>query len=126
LFVEFEIARSSKGLQRADWLRNFQSLRMRYQDCANRDTEWFTAVESVGASVLYNEVELLMDTSWDQRGLDLTIRETATMLRDKHPSASVCVLCSEAMPLRDLREECVTQLQRSIRATGPDRDGCRH
>lgn len=119
MFVEFETARHSQGIAQAEALRNFQSLRTRYQECENRDTEWNTAVEAAGAAVMYSEVERMMDTAWDQQGLGLTMRLTATTLRRHYPAASVSVLCNEAMPLRDLRRECVDEVQDAIRVTSP-------
>lgn len=115
LFVEFEFARSSSGIAQAEALRNFQSLRTRYQECENRDARWNTAVEAAGAAVLYAEAEQLMGSPWDQRGLGLTMRITAANLRRHHVSASVALLCSEAMPLRDLRPACVEDVQNALR-----------
>lgn len=117
LFVEFDIARKSSGIAQAEALRNFQSLRTRYQDCENRDSKWNTAVEAAGAAVLYAEVEQLMGTPWDQRGLGLTMRVTATNLRNHHASSSVALLCNEAMPLADLRPACVEDVQNALRVT---------
>mgnify|MGYP001828000589 CR=1 FL=1 len=124
MFVEFEIARTRSGLERADALRNFQSLRTRYHQCENRDQAWSTAVEAAGAAVLYNEVELLVESGWDQHGQDQTLRVTAQTLRKNFPSASVSGVCAEAMPLRDLRGACVERVQAAIRMTSPARENC--
>jgi hypothetical protein len=115
LFIEFEIARNSSGIAQADALRNFQSLRTRYTDCENRDGSWDTAVETTGAAVLFSEAERLLDTAWDQQGLGLTMRVTAKILTVNHPSASVTSLCNDAMPLGDLRDECVDEVQHALR-----------
>ncbi len=117
LFVEFEIARSSEGIAQAEAWRNFQSLRNRYQDCENRDAGWETAAETASAAVLFAESERLMATVWDQQGLGLTMRLTAINLRRNFPAASVAAMCRDAMPLTDLREVCIDEVQGAMRVT---------
>lgn len=112
LFVEFETARNSAGVARAEALMNFQSLRNRYQSCENRDAKWGTVVESAGASVLYGEVEAMMNTPFDGKP-DATMRAAAQSLRRHHSTASAGMLCSEAMPFDDLRRQCIQQVKAS-------------
>jgi tetratricopeptide (TPR) repeat protein len=108
LFVEFEIARNTEhGIARAEALKNFQSLRNRYVACENRDTEWNTMIEAVGASVLYSEMETMLDSAFRDAGAQDAMREAVQTMRSHHPQASIAVVCDEAMPLADLRDECV-------------------
>lgn len=106
LFVEFETARNTSGVEQAEALRNFQSLRTRYQACENRDTQWSTTVETAGAAVLYEQTERLLGSTWDQRGQQMTMLAVATSLRSRHSGAPVGSLCQQALPLRDLRASC--------------------
>lgn len=117
LFVEFEIARHAQGLEQAEALRNFQNLRTVYQVCENRDAAWDTLVESAGAAVLDAEVERLLETPWDQHGMGLTMRVTATSLRTHHGAHAVPAICREAMPLGDLVATCKAELRDAVAVT---------
>lgn len=108
MFVEFELAReTSRGIARAEALNNFQSLRNRYVDCENRDSEWNTMIEAVGASVLYAEMETMLDSPYREAGTHDAMRGAVQTMRTHYTGASITVVCTEAMPLADLRDECV-------------------
>lgn len=114
MFVEYEIARSHDGIERAEALRNLQSLRNRYQPCENRDGDYMTVVESIGAAVIYARVESMLGQGWDDR-TDHTLRGAARSIKQRYPATSVQLLCDEAMPQRDLRDDCRRAVSRGLR-----------
>ena len=116
MFVEFQRARMGGPLSQADALRNFQQLRETYTACENRDTKWATAVEAAGAAVLYDEVHKMLGLPYDQIDNNPTLHVTASSLRANHPAASPALLCREAMPLADLRDDCSRSIQNALRA----------
>jgi hypothetical protein len=109
MFVEFAFARNAgeSTIAGAEALTNFQTLRNRYVVCENRDAEWSTVIEGVGAAVLYSEMETMLDSPFRDAGAQDAMRGATRTLRRKYPSASARAICDEAMPLADLRDECV-------------------
>lgn len=110
LMVEFETARRSVGIARAEALKSFQSLRTRYNECENRNQSWSVAVEAVGAGVLYMEVEKMLGSDADAS------RPSATLVRASQTFGDVLDadaegMCVEAMPMVDLHRTCVRAIR---------------
>ena len=116
LFVEFAVARQASGLQRYEALKRFSDLRARYNPCLDRlkEGDWNTVVEVVGAAVLFDNV----DNTVNSDGPHPLMRSAVSTLISDHSGFSIDQLCSEAMPLADYHHDCVSALERSIRAHG--------
>lgn len=104
LFVEFERARSTVGLDRAEALKSYQMLRNRYTACEHREETWENLIETTGAAVLDVEVESMLDTGFRAERTNETLRVAADRLDDYGSLASP--LCAKAIPMSDLRDDC--------------------
>lgn len=113
LTVEFGIATSTDGMQRAEALKEYTSLRHRYQACENRDREWSTTVETAGTAVMDSQIETWLAPT--QRSNE-TLRTVATTIRSTYGPRVTGVLCYEAFPLVDVRAHCREVLSQELRA----------
>ncbi len=116
LFVEFAHAnKDSSALERYEALKRFDNLRNRYNRCLDRldDGKWLTAVEIVGAAVLFDNVDNTTNTTEVH---PLMRSATSTLIAD-HQGFSIDDLCSEAMPLAEFHHDCVSSVEDSLKAT---------
>ena len=111
LMVEFEHARSSVGLQRAAALKSYQTLRTRYGACEHRERSWENLIETSGAAVLDVEVEqMLRQSGAVPPATNETLRVAADRLADDFGSELASSMCAHAIPMSDLRHECIVSI----------------
>jgi tetratricopeptide (TPR) repeat protein len=115
LWVEFAVAKQTKGLEEYQALKNFQKLRQRYESCQQRvqDGKWKTMVEVVGATVLFQEVDRSLraphtvSTHGPQYDGTRDLLRVSQELRQHYRGSSIDALCSQAMPLASTHHLCV-------------------
>ena len=112
LMVEFEVARNSAGIARAEALRAFQLLRNGYAACENRNDTWTVAVEAVGAGVLYAEVEKMLGSEFYSSNPGRIVHEAARAVDSEVFVRDPERMCREGMPMADLRPAC----ERAVRS----------
>ncbi|TDP75462.1 hypothetical protein [Bradymonas sediminis] len=124
LWVEYALAmQNTSGIQQAQALRNFQNLRARYNSCESRvdDGQWKSMVEVVGASVLFEKIDHMLDPSTDLHGAygvrsegTQSVARVTNKLRENFSGTSIRALCDEAMPLTSTRADCVKSVSNAV------------
>ena len=121
LWVEYAIARESRGLERARALRNFSSLQHQYEPCHDRldDGNREALLEVMGAAVIIHQVDKELSSGF--QGIKGTlpmpthlVQEVAVELRKNHRGASIDALCREASPLATAHHTCVEMIDASV------------
>lgn len=113
LWVEYASARNTTGVERLQAFNRFQGLRQMYAPCMSRvhNADWNTLIEIVGANTIINDVDR------QQYGTSQTHAASVhatKMLLNNHRNASFDDICSEAMPLSETHQKCVTHLQENV------------
>ncbi len=121
LWVEYAIARESRGVEKYQALKNFLSLRHRYEPCEGRidSGDWKTLVEVVGASVMFQDVDQNLNVpntvanSDEPTGTHDLLRVTQK-LRENYRGVSINALCREAMPLATTQHMCEDAVGKAV------------
>ena len=120
LWVEYAIASSERGLERATALRSFHELRGAYRACEDRveSGQRRDLVEVMGAAVLYAEVERTLDRSAGTTSCSTNklMRQVASELQSNYRGTSVDDLCREASPLASAHHACVGAIDGALSA----------
>ncbi|MEC9396704.1 MAG: hypothetical protein VYE40_06880 [Myxococcota bacterium] len=121
LWVEYAIARESRGIERAQALRNFTNLRLQYKPCQDRydDGNRELLLEVLGAAVIFEQVDREMQSSGqlptncnsDSKRL---MQNVSKELRKHYRGASIDALCREASPLATAHHTCVDLVDKSV------------
>jgi tetratricopeptide (TPR) repeat protein len=122
LWVEYAIARESRGVEKYHALKNFLNLRNQYEPCQNRieSGDWKTLVEVVGVTVLFQDVDenlnvphTVATSNSEQDGTEELHRVTQ-QLREDYRGVSIDALCREAMPLANTHHLCADSVSEAV------------
>lgn len=123
LWVEYAIARESRGVEKYHALKNFLDLRQRYEPCEARmkSGDWKTLVEVVGATVLFQDVDqnlsvphaVAADHTTERDGT-AELMDVTQELRENYRGVSIDALCREAMPLASTHHMCVDAVGEAV------------
>ena len=116
LMVEYEAAKEGAYLDRAEALKKFESLRVRYERCESRidGGDWKTLAEVVGASVLYDEMDRMMGIARSPSSPNPSMAATARELRERYRGAWISNLCREAVPMAELHGSCAEAVHEAV------------
>ncbi len=113
LWVEYASARNTTGIERLQALNRFQGLRQMYSPCMSRvhDADWNTLIEVVGATTIINDID---QQQYGTSQPHVASVHATKMLLNNHRNASFDDICSQAMPLSETHQKCVTHLQENV------------
>lgn len=118
LWVEYAIAKRSRGIERAVALKRLNTLRMQYEPCHSRyqSGEWNTLVEVLGAAVIFEDLEQeLGGFHGAHANPDASlIKDVSRELRKKYRGASIDALCRESIPVADAHHACVKIIDNTV------------
>lgn len=118
LWVEYAVAKRSRGIERAVALKRLNALRAQYEPCHTRyqSGEWNTLVEVLGAAVIFEDLEQeLGGFNGAYANPDATlIKEVSRELRKKYRGASIDALCRESIPVADAHHACVKIIDNTV------------
>lgn len=120
MWVEYAISREARGLERAQALRAFNDLSVKYEPCQERydDGDRTLLIEVLGAAVISEHVarELRANALLDgaDRPGDMMMGNVARELRKRYRGASIDALCREASPLATAHHTCVDMVDKAV------------
>lgn len=123
LWVEYAIAKETRGIERYHALKKFLDLRERYEPCQQRIAggDWQTMVEVVGATVLFQDIDdelsapntVAAKHHGQQDGAEELV-EATEKLRERYRGVSIDALCREAMPMANTHHLCVDAVTEAV------------
>jgi tetratricopeptide (TPR) repeat protein len=122
LWVEYAIARESRGVEKYHALKNFLDLRSQYEPCQARieSGDWKSLVEVVGATVLFQDVDENLNaphtvaTSDSEQDGTEELHEVTQKLRENYRGVSIDALCREASPLASAHHLCADAVAEAV------------
>jgi tetratricopeptide (TPR) repeat protein len=130
LWVEYAQSTQSDGVRKFQALRNFDSLRARYEQCLDRlDTaDWKTMTEVAGAAVLFERADNSdqqdrLSASNDKTSGDELLRRVARQLDKRFHGVNIDAVCQEAMPLATTHHRCAEELGQALKTVRSNHHG---
>ncbi len=127
LWVEYAQSNQSDGVRKFQALRNFNSLRARYEHCLDRldIADWKTMTEIAGAAVLFERADSSdrhdrLSASSDATSGDKLLRRVVRQLDNRFHGVNIDAVCQEAMPVEMTHHRCTEELGHALRSLRSD------
>lgn len=116
MWVEYSIAKTTDGFERAAALRAFHGLSESYEVCEDRykDGEWDTLIEVLGAAVIKADVARDLDCGMKGASEKQLLQEVSAELRKRYRGSSIDALCRESIPVAAAHHACVDLIDTQV------------